>query len=508
MSLSPKCQPHMEALAYAALPRHCLTDSTAQEPTGTEEWLSVKAQRYRHDSLQLTKPKAATFIRDCEFVSLGSYCAVARALQCVGVKRFSYPFDWVRSSSEGVINCLEAKFEGFLSYAFTFEHEGMKVYGGSKWGGSFWHHDPDAASTQTDMARRVDRLFGKAEVPASRMRVFVHAVNSSSELELCIRLHQVLRRALPETHVYLLILVDFQTSLGPVCLSGHDSLIIWRVHESNHPMENGTGKWAQTGKWTMQKQSEAYSQGLAFAIRLWSGEEGLFSQVRIVPDLMALCQACDAFAGSDPTKELWLPKKIQQNVSRKVYMLAPSKDLMSSQASVDTDASTSFVSRSASDASTPSLDRHTPAQPPTHLNLTPATMESKTVESFGNDHDGWTWPQAAVDARLSQTFRGDSAHPLKSYVRTRRSSQPPSSLSCSGPLQGSLVHVPMQQLQGSVQRAVHQAGSLRFPLPAQRAAHEAGITSHVTACSPTIVFPVKHLATKQYVQQFFGQLTS
>jgi len=313
MFLSPNSPQHSQVLAHAALPRQCLTDATSQKPTGGEDWLSLEAQRCRQDRLQLTSPKAQMFIRGCEFVSLGSYCAVATALQCIGIKRFSYPFDWVRSPVEGVIHCLETRFEGFLSYSFTFQHEGRKVYGGSKWGGSFWHHDPDAASTQTDMARRVDRLFGKAEVPASRMRVFVRAVNSSRELELCIRLRQAICRALPEAKVYLLILVDFQTSLGPVGLSGDDGLIIWRVNESNHLMENGTGKLGRTGQWFLKKQSEAYSEGLAFAIRLWSGEEGLFSQVRLVPDITALCQACDAFVGTDPSKELWLPPKIEQN---------------------------------------------------------------------------------------------------------------------------------------------------------------------------------------------------
>lgn len=140
-----------------------------------EAWLSVPAQEERHHRLALSKPKTAAFIQNCELVSLGSYCAVSRSLQCVGLKQFTYPFDWVRCPLEGVIHCFDNKFEDFLTYSTTFEQAGEKVFGKSKWGGSFWHHDPACPQTQSDMMRRVQRLFGDADVPASKARVFVRA---------------------------------------------------------------------------------------------------------------------------------------------------------------------------------------------------------------------------------------------------------------------------------------------------------------------------------------------
>lgn len=279
--------------------------NTPIQPLDDEHaWLSVQAQEQRHERLGLSGPTAAAFLQNCEIVSLGSYCAVARTLQCVGLKQFAYPFDWVRSPMEGVIQCLETKFEDFLTYSTTFEEGNETIYGGSKWGGSFWHHNPDSAQTQHDMSRRVERLFGLAEVPASRTRVFVRAVNSSAEIEDSVRLRRALCRALPQAKIYLLVLVDRQDVSGPIGVSHRDGdgLLVCRIHES---------VWSAGGKWTMQKQAEAYAEALAFAIRLWAGEDGLASRVQLVPDAKTLSQVCDDTEGTDPASQFWLPKRVQ-----------------------------------------------------------------------------------------------------------------------------------------------------------------------------------------------------
>jgi hypothetical protein len=110
----------------------------------------------------------------------------------------------------------------------------------------------------------------------------------------------------------LLVLVDFQAAAGPVGILGEEGLLCWRVHES---------MWAAGGQsWTMQKQAEAYAEGLAFAIKLWAGEEDLASRVNTVPDISALCKLCDHFEGSDPASELWLPKKCVPKSSHSAFV--------------------------------------------------------------------------------------------------------------------------------------------------------------------------------------------
>ena len=47
----------------------------------------------------------------CEFISLGCFCAVSHAFQLLGLKKNSYPFDWVRSPMEGIMHCLDSQFQ-------------------------------------------------------------------------------------------------------------------------------------------------------------------------------------------------------------------------------------------------------------------------------------------------------------------------------------------------------------------------------------------------------------
>merc|ERR1719284_1436349 len=93
--------------------------------TETEPWLSTEAQHERRNALSLNETKATDFSSRCEFVSLGCYCGVARALQAVGLKQFAYPFDWVRTPIEGIIQCLDTCFADFMTYTIC-RDEGKK----------------------------------------------------------------------------------------------------------------------------------------------------------------------------------------------------------------------------------------------------------------------------------------------------------------------------------------------------------------------------------------------
>ena len=78
-----------------------------------DPYLSPEKQRARRDAAGLGDGETLTFCESCEFVSLGCFCAVAHALQALGLKKATYPFDWNRSPVEGVIQCLQRDFEGF-----------------------------------------------------------------------------------------------------------------------------------------------------------------------------------------------------------------------------------------------------------------------------------------------------------------------------------------------------------------------------------------------------------
>jgi hypothetical protein len=272
-----------------------------------EAWLSLEAQANRRISLGLVAeghPTAAGEFADAsEFISLGSYCGVARALQAIGVKRFAYPFDWVRSPIEGIIHCLETSFHDFLSYSVC-RNEGQRgmLYGSSRWGGSFWHHNPEMPQTREDFTRRIERLYGfrKEDVPVSKPRVFVRAVNSTRELDAVVQLHCTLQRLLPKANVYLLVLIDLQGETGTLQLKGHDKIIFCRVNET---------LFADNGRhWTMQAESEAYAEAIARACSIWADSN---SDVQTVSNLEALGSVCEQFDGGNPATDLFFPMRFR-----------------------------------------------------------------------------------------------------------------------------------------------------------------------------------------------------
>lgn len=270
--------------------------------SGIEPWLTVEAQQHRRAALHLTDPTVENWIEECEFISLGCYCGVSRSLQCLGLKKFSYPFDWVRSPVFGLIHCLENDFSDFLSWSVCRDQGPKgKFYGGSAWGGSFWHHDPSSPKTHEEFARRVERLYGMQEVPEDRTRVFVWAVNCTRELEDSVRLRDSLMRAFPLGKIYLLVLVDLQVDVGPLCLQNDDccNLLFYRISDA-----------VFADKWTMQKQGEAYAEAIAFAARVWAGKINR-SSLPSVPDLKKLTEVITNFHGGSCANELFFPRRFE-----------------------------------------------------------------------------------------------------------------------------------------------------------------------------------------------------
>lgn len=239
----------------------------------------------------------------CEFIGLGSFCAVSRALQALGVKKVSYPLDWTRSPIEGVIHLIDTEFADFLTHTVECDkgRAGL-LLGGSDWGGSFWHHDIRDPKVRADMQRRIERFYGRREVPATKPRMFVRAVNSTSEVLQTLRLAAALRRALPRSTVYLLICIDNQSLVGPLtltCAEG-EHVLFYTLHESLYD-ESGA-------PWTMERQSEAYAEAMAYAARLWAGQSVPFG-VEEVPSLEALHDLLAPFHGGDPRTEMFWPHR-------------------------------------------------------------------------------------------------------------------------------------------------------------------------------------------------------
>jgi len=240
-----------------------------------------------------------------EFISLGCFCAVSNALQLLGLKKNSYPFDWVRSSTEGIIHTLDMQFEDFLTYSTYNIKNQYVVFGGTRWGGSFWHHNLEVPLTKSDMERRISRFYGRGNVPARKPRFFVRVANSSREINASRRMREALCEALPEAEdVFLLTIVDVQAASGPLIVSGTQGhgLLFYAISEVE------TMQAMSSGADSFRMCSETYAKAIAFALKYWAGEDNL-EQVFTFPSVKQLCAVCEQFDGGDPGTDLFTPRK-------------------------------------------------------------------------------------------------------------------------------------------------------------------------------------------------------
>lgn len=324
-----------DALQKASFQPAAAWDAHLDNPVGADAESAQITQVGRRADMGLTTDKVQKFIDSVEFISLGCFCAVSHCLQLLGLKKNSYPFDWVRSSAEGIMHCLDMQFEDFLTYS-TYEIKGQYVvFGGTRWGGSFWHHNLEVPLTKTDMERRVSRFFGASgasNVPAQKSRFFVRVVNSSREVTAAPRLREALRRALPEAgEIFLLTVVDLQSSPGPLAIPGVDGhgLLFYSISELETlapltSMSQGPDSFA--------KVSETYAKAVAFALKYWSGEE-TSERVMQFQSIRHLCAAFDQFDGGNPGSDLFYPKKF---MGQALSLALPSAQLPNLLASVRT----------------------------------------------------------------------------------------------------------------------------------------------------------------------------
>jgi len=305
------------------------TVQDAESRVKNDPFLSAQLQSIRKSKHGLSDTKTSKFIDSTEFISLGCFCAATHSLSALGLKRFTYPFDWNRSPMDGIIHCLENNFADFLTYSYV-QDQGEKgvLFASTQWGGSFWHHDLTKAKIKEDFARRIDRFRGLRDVPASKTRVFVRAVNSTQELHAALVLQSALRTILPDAKVLMLMLIDLQsTSCCMRASSIGDDIVFARIHEK---------LFAQcTMNWTMEQQSDAYSEVVALAVRFWAGHDDAAHKIQEVACLQEVFLACDPFDGGDPGTELFLPKKTAREKAplRSGFLWKPSVGLCTAEVS-------------------------------------------------------------------------------------------------------------------------------------------------------------------------------
>ena len=146
---------------------------------------------HRRRMLGLDTAPASEFMHQHEFISLGCYCAPTFGLQLLDLRKKAYPFDWTRTSLDGIGRCLDAGFQNFLTYRGWCRTDQHPIFLDSEWGGSFWHHDLQNPRTQAVFNRRIERFLGLGDVPRDAPRVFVRLVNHTGELRTLVAVQQL-----------------------------------------------------------------------------------------------------------------------------------------------------------------------------------------------------------------------------------------------------------------------------------------------------------------------------
>ena len=92
------------------------------------------------------------------FISLGSWCGVAIALNGLNLRTEAYPFDMIRSKFEGIIDCFENDFINFFPTNIKLEKIGNYDAFRNQYFG-FFHHNLFDQNIQETFKRRIERLI-------------------------------------------------------------------------------------------------------------------------------------------------------------------------------------------------------------------------------------------------------------------------------------------------------------------------------------------------------------
>ena len=93
------------------------------------------------------------------FISIGGWCGTTISLRANNLYNEAYPFDHIRSTFKGVINCIETNFENFFPKKIELDiikNYYWKSFRGKYFG--FYHHDLRNSKIIEDFNRRINRF--------------------------------------------------------------------------------------------------------------------------------------------------------------------------------------------------------------------------------------------------------------------------------------------------------------------------------------------------------------
>jgi len=182
--------------------------------------------------------------QNIQVISLGCSCGVKMTIRRLGLDEATMPFDWIRSSSKGIIDWLQNGFTDFFQGPFrrvelAFNNLNMTVY--RSFTHAFWHDDIEALDTRHKLWRRVQRFLAldkdEGKSPG-RSLLFVRSCVTTSEVLDSERMYELLQQRFEKSgrKVWLLIIIDAQDMAGPILHSTLNRLIFWVQPQCTAPL--------------------------------------------------------------------------------------------------------------------------------------------------------------------------------------------------------------------------------------------------------------------------------
>ncbi len=157
------------------------------------------------------------------FISLGANCYVAEDLIALGLRDFSYPFDWCFSDDfSGVIDAIENSFNGFVDYDFLLQHKSNPTrYFNAKYRLSFYHDfnkflplKKQIDEVSKKYHRRINRFYETIQKPTIFFRYIISENDYVFLKKEYVRIENLLKSFCPENRIIYIVHNDSLKDLG------------------------------------------------------------------------------------------------------------------------------------------------------------------------------------------------------------------------------------------------------------------------------------------------------
>lgn len=119
-------------------------------------------------------------------ISLGYFCGPSSELEKIGLRDASYPFDWLISDMEGIMDCIKNDFKGFLKEDTLYQYKSNKGYYKNTEYNFHFYHDfsnknklkDQLPSVEEKYSRRIERFKENTKCTT----LFVRYVENQNEM--------------------------------------------------------------------------------------------------------------------------------------------------------------------------------------------------------------------------------------------------------------------------------------------------------------------------------------